>query len=465
MNDDDDKTLAEQGIDLSAWEPQLPPSDFAERVVRKARAEGAPARSPARSPARAMALGAAAFAAAAAIALGVGLRSTDGDGRARATERREVAIGGRAIAVLEPGAAVEWHGDDVTQSAGDVFYRVSPGGRFVVHTSAGDVEVKGTCFRVRVGGESRSDKDMQARDVKSGAIGAAATALALVAVYEGKVAISHAKETVTLSAGQAATAGPDGVKRVPGEGAAAPEGSAASDDPTQAANKNLVETVSDYKRRLEAIEEQKRGLEKQLASAKDKLEAAQRDGAVTLAKNEFDLSQEDWADLAKTGTIKYRMPCQRAEGWKPSAEKLSALGLAPHDAETIGDAYKRVNGRVWDKVRPLCVQALGSADAVDKIGARTCEHLIFDVAAASDASGAEAAKRAVAEMRAGLRPLPKAGDKLHPVTQLFLVLTEANSWLEQDLTQSFGPAEAHRLAYHEDMCHASSEWGGGPKPK
>lgn len=457
MNEDD-RSLAEDGVDLSAWEPQAPPADFAERVVGAARAETRVER----RASRPLALGALALAAAAAVALGVGLRKDESAGVASATERREVALGGRAVAVLEPGARLEWKGDDVKQTSGDVFYRVQPGGRFVVHTDAGDVEVKGTCFRVRLRADERND-EMQLRDVKSGAIGAAAAAVAFVAVYEGKVAVSHAKETVTLTAGEAAKAGPDGVSRAKADGLGASEGRAADEDPTATANKNLVESVSDYKKRLEAIEEQKKGLEKQLATAQEKLEAAQRDGSAAPTKHPFDLSAEDWAELAKDGTIKYRIPCTRLTPWKPSPETTRDLGLAPGDADVIGESYKRVNGKLWDKIRPLCVQALGSAEAVDKIGPRTCEHLVYDVASATDPEGAGAAKRAAAEMRAGLKPLPRPGEKVHPVTQLFLALTDANKWLEDDLAQSFGPAEAHRLAYHDDMCHGDSTWGGGKK--
>ena len=37
-----------------------------------------------------------------------------------------------------------------------------------------------------------------------------------------------------------------------------------------------------------------------------------------LGENDFDLSTDDWAELAKNGTIKYEVPCMRERGWDPS---------------------------------------------------------------------------------------------------------------------------------------------------
>ena len=173
-------------LDLSAWEPQLPPSDFAERVLAEVR----PAKEPQKRSGRWRWFAGAGVAAAAAAVFVFGA-SPPSRGDEIARERIEVSIGNRARAVLEPGAHVTWNGDEVTQPNGDVFYRVEPGAKFRVHTPAGDVEVKGTCFTVKVA-------DMQKRDMKSGAIGAALSALAFVAVYEGKVAVSHAGQRADL---------------------------------------------------------------------------------------------------------------------------------------------------------------------------------------------------------------------------------------------------------------------------
>jgi hypothetical protein len=45
---------------------------------------------------------------------------------------------------------------------------------------------------------------------------------------------------------------------------------------------------------------------------------------------------------------------------------------------------------------------------------------------------------------------------------MFLLLTSLNGQFEQDLAKTFGPDEAHRLAYSPTgMCTSNSTWGGG----
>lgn len=471
------------GAMLDAWEAQAPPADFAERVLARARdedhggaSETAAAQEPAPAPVRRLRArrwglaggGVAALALAAAIALRV--TGPPSEGQAVAQDRVEVTLGSRARAVLEKGAAVEWKGDDVVQSRGDVFYRVEPGARFRVHTPAGVVEVKGTCFAVKVrGGET--EPEMWKRDLKAGTLGAGLTALAFVAVYEGKVAASSGAGRVELAAGESAGMGPEGVRKASsladGEQAfEAKAEEARAADPVAHANENLVEQVREYKKRLEAIAEQKSALEAKLEATEQRL-ASQGDGAAPKAKSEFDLSPEDWAELAKKGSLAYRVPCDGSrDGWMPPPEKLQKLGLSPDDGPVIKEAYARNAKRVWAEIGPICTAALGgNKELAEKLGTATCQHLVYDVEAALDKEAAQEAMVQVAEIRAGLRPAPGPNEKAHPVLKMFLALTGANKAFEQDLAQSFGPEEAHRLAFSPDMCSSDNRWGGRARKK
>jgi ferric-dicitrate binding protein FerR (iron transport regulator) len=457
--------------EFDAWEPEEePPAGFADRVVRegmageRAQPAGAPSRST-RTFARALGAGVLVVAAAAAAVLVVWpAQHAAIAGDQRASDRMQLEVGPRAVLVLEPGAHVTWKGDDVTQDEGDVFYRVDRGGRFVVHTPSGDVEVQGTAFRVKV--RTGTEDRMQAgrRDVASGAIGAALTALAFVGVYEGKVRVSHAQESATLTAGESAQAGPGGVRRTGGVADGEKEFERGESDPTVAANRNLAESVKDYKERLDRIESQKKTLEKDLASAQEKLAIAANDGAALPIKDSFDLGPEDWADLAKDGTIKFRVPCSHPKEWKPKPESLDKLGLAPGDTATLRDAYAKSNQRVWAQMKPLCAQAAGTLEVAEKLGASTCTHLIVDVARAEDPTATNEAMRVVGEIRAGLRPVPGPDEKMHPVEKLFLILTAENKAFEGDLAQSVGPADAHRIAFADGLCSQTSVFGGsGPR--
>jgi ferric-dicitrate binding protein FerR (iron transport regulator) len=490
-NEPDNEEHALDDSVRDAWEPQLPPSDFAEKVLGRVRQEApvveaaAKAEKPQNIEAakagrqKARRWGAAAgvtglLALAAALAVRV-TGMPPAHGAAIAKDRIEVSIGDRARAVLEPGADVRWDGDDVVQAHGDVFYRVEPGARFRVHTPAGDVEVKGTCFAVKVRGEGSTETssnaaeagDMEKRDVKSGVIGAALSALAFVAVYEGKVAVSHASERQDLAAGEAAQLGRDGVSKsgTLGEGEksfdAKLAAASSADEPLAKANENLVSQVGEYRARLEAIAAQKLELEAKLKKTEEKLAGA--DGGMGRTRPEWELDKDDWIELAKKGEVKFRRPCFSAEGWDTKPEKLNSLGLAPQDGATLKSAYERSYQRLWAQIRPMCIAALGSSgDVIDKIGADSCTHLIYDLAQKADPDAASEAQTEAAEIRAGLRPEPGPNDKIHPVLKLFLLLTGAMGSFEGDLAKSLGPDEAHRVSLADrGLCMQQSRWGGG----
>ena len=91
-------------------------------------------------------------------------------------------------------------------------------------------------------------------------------------------------------------------------------------------------------------------------------------------------------------------------------------------------------------------------------------HVIVDVARKKDRDASSEAMRQVGEIRAGKRPPPGPGDALDPTLEAFLALTGELSEFEADLAQSFGPEEAHRLAYSDEMCAGQSTFGGpGPR--
>lgn len=434
-------------LDLSAWEPQLPPSDFAERVMAQVhpRATAKRRRWPYVAAMASMAV-------AAAVLIGIASQPA-AKGEAIAKDRIEVRLGHRALAVLEPGANVRWNGDDVVQSQGDVFYRVEPGARFTVHTPAGEVEVKGTCFSVKV-------REMNKRDVKIGVASTALSALAFVAVYEGSVSISHASERVTLTAGQTAQTTADGVKRTNGDTNADIENALASaateaadgDDPQVRANRNLVRQIGEYRHRLDALSGEKTELEAKLKKSEDALSAA-KDGAPVKLKEDFDVTADDWKELAKTGSIKYQNPCIDPKNpWKPSKERLDKLGLAPEDGATLTSAYQRSSDRLWSTIKPLCAAAVGSADIAARIGPDTCIRVVMDTEQERDPVAFAASRRLVGRIRAGEEPMPPPTADLSPTAKLMLAMTGASKALEDDLSQSFGPEEAHRLVFSDQLC-------------
>ncbi len=211
---------------LDAWLPALPPAGFSDRVVAARPVVADPTLRRARRRRMAAWSAAAAAAAAAALvaygALGThaGTHAAHGE-LAASAERVTAQVGERAVVVAEPAAALRWTiaadgAADVTQPAGNVFYRVDHGGPLVVHTPAGDVRVTGTCFRVEV------EMNKPTQMILAGAAGAAVATGVVITVYEGRVvADTHAART-ELQAGTRTVLEPPGHTAVVAATAPAP---------------------------------------------------------------------------------------------------------------------------------------------------------------------------------------------------------------------------------------------------
>lgn len=444
--------------DLDAWQEQPPDADFASRVVGLAVADNP---RDVRRPWWRVVAGVSLAAAALALWVVTHFAAPD-HGSMAAAERTEAALVD-AVAVLEAGAAITWRGREVEQRTGDVFYRVDEGEPFLVHTPAGVVTVKGTCFRVRVRPAQASetgDDMLKKRDAAAATAGAALAALTVVTVYEGSVQLSHAGQEVAVGAGESAAADESGVDKLDGDGLARAEAALAKRAAdAEARGDELAQGVADLRRKVGRLEKQKSELEEQLGDAKARLEKASA-GDPSGLEHDFDLSEDDWAALAEEGTVKYRVPCMLPAPWRPSQKAVDGLGLSPDDVDTINEAYARSNDRVWSSLRELCVDAIGNEAVVDILGADSCVHVITDVASKDDPAAAGEAQRLVAEMRAGKAPLPGPGQDVHPTVAVFLTMTGELDRFEADLAEAYGPEEAHRLAFADEMCMSHSTFTG-----
>jgi hypothetical protein len=298
------------------------------------------------------------------------------------------------------------------------------------------------------------------------AAGAVASALVFVGVYEGRVRLSHARgPALELAAGERARSGPSGWQKVGGPGSARTEAGGSS----RAGNRELLGRIRELRRELLALEQEKADLERALAQApaggRGAPKPASAGGSSGPRASDFDLSPADWARLAEEGTVKYRVPCYVPGGWKPDAARLERLGLSPDDGAALTEAYSRSNQRVWDRIAPLCSRAVGSREVAEKLGNNTCIHSIVDVARQESAAATGEAWRAVGEIRAGQRPPPAEDAAVHPVLDAMLTLTGELSRFQADLAEQFGPEEARRLAFSDDLCASSSTFSGpGKKP-
>jgi hypothetical protein len=166
--------------------------------------------------------------------------------------------------------------------------------------------------------------------------------------------------------------------------------------------------------------------------------------------------------MAKEGKVVSRTPCSDPAGWTPSPAQLARDGLAPGDAQAIHDTRAQSYARTWGVIRPLCIQALqGDAKVADRLGSFACTSLVNDIAKVNG-EDTEEELRAVAEMRAGMRPYdPKA---LGTYGQILYVESGETQAMEQQLAQSIGPADARAFVYGDEGCWSNSSSSVGPRP-
>ncbi|MGE0870236.1 MAG: hypothetical protein AB7P03_16850 [Kofleriaceae bacterium] len=401
-----------------AWEAQEPSASFVDRVVEAAvHQEARPRRR------RYGVLGAVVAAAAAAAVIFMVTRPSPVHGELRADRRIEVAIGSRAVAVLEPGAHVRWNGDVVEQDVGDVFYRVEPGSTFTVRTPRAETAVLGTCFRINV----MQEDAMKRRDVVTGAAGVIAGAAVVIGVYEGKVRVSRADQSITVGAGETAIADGRGVRA-----GGPPVVTTARGD-----NSAGARTAANLREQLATLEQEKAALEQELIAANDQV-----------GKSAYDLSPEDWATLAANGQFKYQFPCFHEGGFRPSDQQLARMGLRAQDGEAIQAAYRRANERFQASMAPICSELAGGQPTdEDMVG---CIPQLFRMLYAQP-GGAKTTFTQVGEIRAGMRAEPPS-QGMTPQMKMLLVFSGSMAPFEADLANTFGVDEAHRIAYSDELC-------------
>jgi hypothetical protein len=246
--------------------------------------------------------------------------------------------------------------------------------------------------------------------------------------------------------------------------ASAPSAAAtiSDDEAWRTANANLAETVRRTQQLLDKNEAEKKTLAKELRAAKERLAASEGDGAA--ARDPYDLTPDDWKDLAKEGSVRARYPCVFDAGWQVRPETAEALGLAPTDAPAIEAAFKREEGRIWSAVQPACAKILGNPELAQRLGPPVCIAVLMH-----STKDQKPDLQLVADVRAGNKPMPAAWE-LDPFATLLLAETGAMPALQDDLAKTFGPDVAHRVAFADELGSCSGSWGSSsssppPKPR
>jgi hypothetical protein len=223
----------------------------------------------------------------------------------------------------------------------------------------------------------------------------------------------------------------------------------------RAANANLVSSLQDCDRELEAARDRLSASRSAVAvaapppRASAPAEAAPAE-AVTVSRS-AEPTKEDLDRWAEKGFVRVRAPCLLDQPWTPSGRALDRLGLAPGDAQVIHELYQRSNRRLAAEILPLCSRVLGGAKVAVRIGPKVCADAVMNWARDADPGGTKAALQRVAGANAG-RGQAAASPDAPPVEQLLVAMSREMAAFEADLAATFGPEEGKRLAWAPEMC-------------
>jgi hypothetical protein len=203
--------------------------------------------------------------------------------------------------------------------------------------------------------------------------------------------------------------------------------------------------LQDLKSQRGKLQEQLRAVEKELR----KKEAPPR--------YDYDLTRDQWRELAAAGRIKYRIPCPMSADseWSIGAPILDQLGLSPDDGKIVEQAFRRSNARVWAIVKPMCAELVEQEELMELLGINGCKLLIERTEEKREALGIYEAQRLVAEVRAGMREPLTQEELPSKLYQLYWAMTAEGGLFEADLGESFGPEVAERI-WHGFPCSKTS---------
>lgn len=211
---------------------------------------------------------------------------------------------------------------------------------------------------------------------------------------------------------------------------------------------------------LERVRLQERQAQKQIGDARKRIDALEHELGVAQARNNFDLTPEDWRKLGQQGVLKYRVPCNNPQTSLTDAA-LDAMALAPEDRPALERAFENSASRLQQQLTPVCAAALGGRVSLARaIGVDGCRHIIVNTAPLRGDDTLSSTRKVAAIMAGDATVTEDMG-----MTDIaFLAFAEESSRFERELAEAFGPDEAHRIVNSPDMCFSISTHRFEPPP-
>jgi hypothetical protein len=443
---------------LDHWRAPEPPSDLVDRAIAELGA--APPSEPRGRRGRWAPAAAAAMIAAGVIGWWILSPARPSEGSLTASTRTTVALGDRAVAVLDAGARLVWRVSPggaaaIEQPAGEVFYRVDRGGPFVVTTPEGTVEVTGTCFSVEV-----TEMKTTSAAWSGAAAGAALATLVTVTVYEGSVVTRAAGEQQALGAGMSGTlsrGGPPAPARDRKEATARAGAARDRDDldrrEARAERPGIEGSAAggELPARVENAELKARVA--QLEAELHEVKAKSRD------RRTYDLTQEQLEQMASRCELRWDHPPLSAEPNRIRPEDAEALGLTAEERAAVDRSLAEFHRSMRADLEALYKEATGDPNA----GSLSMEAMIDEVLDKTPHDELKVIYQRLAQERAGQRPPPDPSSLGGVTERLMRRLTGAGDRMEAALGEAIGPEGARGLRdLHQGFGSRSASTVGCP---
>ncbi|MFO0624944.1 MAG: FecR domain-containing protein [Polyangiales bacterium] len=440
----DDRTLLARALDAQGPLPRAP-EGFADAVLAALPAR--PAR-PARLV-RAVRL-ALPLAAAAGVVAAFGPPWAHEGGRTVGPAAVTVSLGRRAVAVVEPHAALRFRvggwfqRDRVELTRGAAFFRVDHGRGFDVVTPHGTVTVTGTCFRVETRPPAPAEETpMRSRWFAAGAL----SALVTVQVYEGGVRLARAgaPHALAVRAGERAHIDPGGRLRpgAPGEGDGAARAAVNAEPAAAQGDANTPGPASPVGAQPEI--ERLRGLLARHGISPDT--GARVDGGASPRglddPGDTNLTADEWRVLAQRGETRFRLPASnRREGLDESHAR--ALNVPDDVRAEVNEAFRAAQRELQQTLGALYHEASGAAP-----GAMSVEALMNEIRDKTPDAVVNDTIWRLAQERGGLLAPPGPDAETSPYERSMRALVGFEQALERRLAPVVGERLAHDMLFGE----------------
>lgn len=459
---EDELGLSREALD--AWEVPQPPEGFSAEVMRAH--AGGEAREPSRSRMSRRRLLAMVASISMAMA-GAWLWSVlehDGSLHADARTTRDV---GPLVLVAEEGASVDWsvgrRGGHVHQTEGDVFYRVDGPTDLSVETPAGNVDVEGTCFRVRISDADieTEENEMRRTTAATAAMGIALGALVTVTVYEGRVAFANDSGDITAEAGEEIVARRGETPRsrqafeaeTLGERSATP--SSPSLDPRERARLESS-SPAELRARIDAMREREVAQLAEIQRLRGQVEAEEQPHH---QRHWYPPSQSELEELAQRCDIQLDLPpVLGIEPGEVGDDASQELGLQPGEELALNEAIARVQRDFNDQLRALYDEATGT-----EAGALSPHAILTDLRDKGAPGEVSHILERIARERAGLQA-PPAEATWSAVERAYRAYAALPAVFQDTVAESLGAERAEQLrAENGGWPWGRSSHGGCPE--